>query len=245
MNFKSSDKGILLKYPNSKIEAIEIQTFWKEKYFKEKIERDTEDSINISQIKRVAGVDISYSKEKESSFGVACAVLWDLDLNSEAEHNFAAGNVDFPYFPGLLAFRESFLISKALSGLSLKPDLILCDGHGYAHPQRFGEATHLGYALDTPSIGVAKQIFIGKANWKKLSRFRGYRTMIVENKVILGYAIVLADNHKPVFISAGYRTFTEDVIALALISTISHTQPEPLFLADHYSRQELKIREKI
>lgn len=244
MNFKLN-KEILLEYPKSKRIALKIQRYWKRKYFEEKLNKNSLNSINLSDIKRIAGVDISYSKEKDSSFGIACVVVWDLNTNSEIEHNFAEGNVDFPYVPGLLAFRESSLISKALTGLLTKPDLILCDGHGYAHPQRFGEATQLGFALNIPSIGVAKQLFIGEANWKNLPRIRGSRTMMHQNDEILGYAIVLADHHKPVFISAGFRTFTEDAIAISLMSTTSHRQPEPLILADHYSRQELKIYEKI
>src|SRR5207245_2081259 len=70
--------------------------------------------------------------------------------------------VDFPYVPGLLAFRELPAMLAALAELTTEPDVILVDAHGYAHPRRMGAASHLGLLLDRPTIGCAKSRLIGR-----------------------------------------------------------------------------------
>lgn len=42
----------------------------------------------------------------------------------------------FPYVPGLLSFREGPPVLIACAKLETEPDVLLFDGHGYAHPRR-------------------------------------------------------------------------------------------------------------
>ncbi|MBY8988870.1 MAG: hypothetical protein KGD61_10480 [Candidatus Lokiarchaeota archaeon] len=42
---------------------------------------------------------------------------------------------------------------------------------------------------------------------------------------------------KPVFISTGYKTTLNIAIETALKTSISHRQPEPLYLSDKLSKQ--------
>jgi len=201
------------------------------------------------QVCRVAGVDVSYPKDQNPRWGIACAALWDVREGIEIARCSMQGVVQFPYIPGLLGFREAKLMVEALHRLPRTPDLIMCDGHGIAHPRRFGEAVHVGAALGIPSIGLAKELFHGYCDWKGLARTRGTKVGIYDHTLgtrqtgqgeLLGYAICLTDDRKPVFISAGYRTIIDVATAIALQTTTIHRQPEPLYLADRYSRAQVK-----
>ena len=201
------------------------------------------DYTTMTEIKTVLGVDISYFRDDIGEKGVACAVLWDIESNELIEHSLVEGVIKFPYKPGFLGFRECNLTAKAILELEQIPDLIMCDGHGIIHPKRFGEAVQLGVALDIPTIGVAKNPFLGYSNWEEMKRVGGTKDLILAEQAlveVIGSAVCLNDGMKPVFISEGYRINLNAAIDIALKTTLSHRQPEPLYLADHYSRENIK-----
>ena len=228
----------LLQHPNNTREAENIQ-----KKYNQLIESSNLNSKDIplwDSINYITALDISFFKKENVEYGVACAVLWDFKSNKKVQHVFMHDIMDFPYTPGLLGFREVPLMVKAMQKIKIKPDIIICDGHGIIHPRRFGEATHIGYALNIPSIGIAKKPFIGKSDWKSLKRTKGEKTPILDGKVLLGYATCLSDNRKPVFISIGYRIDITLALKIALYLSKEHRQPEPLYLADRISRDYIK-----
>ncbi len=207
---------------------------------------------DMAKIRFVAGLDVSCPKTPANAPGIASAVLWDVAAQKVATSIFATGDLSFPYIPGLLAFREARLLAQAVLQLDRPVDLLLCDGYGFAHPRRFGLAVHLGAALDIPSVGIAKTPFYGVSDWKKIPHTRGAKTGIYDPTPIplpgqkgelLGIAVCLMDGRKPVFISAGYRTTLEVAVAIALYTTTTHNEPEPLFLADKTSREMVKTTE--
>jgi len=203
---------------------------------------------SLGQISILAGVDVSYYLKNNSEYGVSCAVLWDLKDNKIIETSFAQGKINFPYKAGFLGFRESKLISLAIKNASLKPELIVCDGHGFNHPRRFGEAVQIGLALNIPSFGIAKNPFFGYSDWKSVIRKKGQKVpiwafnpneSIVDNEII-GYSICLAEGRRPSFISIGYDITLDTAITIALKTSLKNRQPEPLRLADKFSRAKIK-----
>lgn len=201
------------------------------------------------RIQWVVGVDISYYDERNEEWGIACAVLWNLNANIMEHHRYVKDIINFPYKPGFLGFRECNIIAKAIELLPETPDIVMCDGHGIIHPKRFGEAVQLGLALNIPTFGVAKSPYIGFSEWKKLKRKRSNKTPIwvsspqkSEDKSpeLLGYAVCLNDGMKPVFISIGYKTNLKVAIETALRTTLRHRQPEPLYLSDKLSKQSIR-----
>lgn len=210
-------------------------------------ELEIEDFFSIKKVNNVVGVDISYFNQENEEFGVSCAVLWSI-LNKKVIHSaFFKDQIKFPYHAGFLGFRECNILAQAIAKLPVKPDVIMCDGHGFIHPKRFGEAVHLGLALNIPSIGIAKKPFIGHSNWVELKRKKANKVPIfasdpsvMKNSELLGYAICLNDNMKPVFISRGYKTTLDLAVDIALKTTSSHRQPEPIYIADQLSRSKVK-----
>lgn len=234
-------------YSIDQAEALQLE--WVQKL--DKMEKNPNLKLNMDDLRWVAAVDISFPKIKNPNWGLACAVLWDYKTNQKVSHELVKGGLNFQYIPGFLGFRENKLIAQAVLKLPEKPDVIICDGHGIAHPRKFGEAVHLGIALKIPSFGVAKNPFYGRSNWKNLQRKKGNMTSILSDEhnqifnnpqEIIGRSICLADDRKPVFISKGFAISLEDAVKISLDTTFEHRQPEPLFLADHISREKFNAK---
>ena len=223
---------------------IKYQNLIKRESIKEQI------GSNIDDLKTVAGVDISYYNVEGNEFGIACAVLWNIKQQKMEKYCFSRDQIKFPYKSGFLGFRECKLLAKAVLELPERPNLVMCDGHGKIHPQRFGEAVHLGVALNIPTIGIAKNPFIGYFDRNNFKKIKGNKKPIWEkdpnltiksSNELLGFAICLNNDSKPVFISEGYKITLDFAVKISLITSKNHRQPEPLYLADYLSRE--KIRE--
>jgi len=237
----------LLRTNISLEEAVKIQKKYS-RILKESDQRITK-ITGIEQIKWIAGVDISYFKDRNEEWGLSCAVLWSLTNSKMENHCFAEDIIKFPYKTGFLGFRECNLLAQAIKRLPETPDIIMCDGHGIIHPKRFGEAVQLGFALDVPTFGVAKNPFIGYSEWKTLKRKKGKKLPVWaydpkkatdSPQELIGNAVCLNDNMKPIFISVGYKISLNLAIRIALKTTKKHRQPEPLYLADYLSKQNIR-----
>jgi len=226
--------------------AKELQTKYSE--ITSKINSNLKYQIPEENINIITAVDVSYYFKNGKEWGIGCAVFWDQQQHKYIESSYAKIAIKFPYKTGYLGFRESRVISFALKNSKLKPDLLICDGHGIIHPRCFGEAVHLGLALNIPSMGVAKTPYIGYYDYKTLERKKGIRTPIwkrgpyensIENEII-GYSICLADDRKPVFISIGYKIAIDLAIDIALRLTTNKRQPNALYLAHKLSKEKVK-----
>ena len=188
-------------------------------------------------IRRVAGVDAAFADGGRTIR--AAAVMLSFPGLAPVDEVLVERQSTFPYVPGLLSFREVPALLEALGKLSAAPDLILCDGHGYAHPRRFGLACHLGLWLETPTVGVAKSRLTGSHD--EPGPAKGDTAWLLAGKgerpsERLGAVVRTRERVKPVYVSAGHRVSLRTAVALTLACTTRYRLPEPTRLADKLSK---------
>ncbi len=183
------------------------------------------------------GLDVAYAVGSPAI--AAAAVTVDVATGEVLESATAVGKAEFPYVPGLFAFRELPALLAALSRLRRTPELLVADGHGLAHPRRFGLACHLGVETGLPTIGVAKTPM---GEYAPPAQTRGATTPLVDGTDEVGAALRTQPNVKPVFVSIGHRVDLATACAQTLLLAPRFRLPETTRHADHLSRTTLKRR---
>ncbi len=191
----------------------------------------------FDKIRYVAGCDVSYIPEKNMMIGLA--VLFTYPSLMELAVGYSVKEVDFPYIPGLLSFREAPVLLDAFSKLPRKPDVVFVDGQGIAHPRGIGLASHFGLIADVVSIGIAKSRLVGSYNEEELGTAKGsYVPLIFEGKTV-GFVLRTKDNTNPVFVSPGHKVDLDASLYLTLKVTRNYRIPEPTRIA-HVKVSQLK-----
>ncbi len=191
--------------------------------------QEVEHGNRLGRIRHVAGVDIGF--EDGGRITRAAVVILRLADLMPVEHIIVRRPTSFPYVPGLLSFRELPAALHALAQARIDPDVILCDGQGYAHPRRFGLACHLGVLTDRPTIGVAKQRLIGE--FQPPPQTRGAWTPLTDQGEIIGAALRSRAGTRPIFVSSGHRVGLETAIELVMACVTHYRLPETTRLAHH------------
>jgi deoxyribonuclease V len=181
----------------------------------------------ITSPRLVAGVDISATRADGMATG-AVVVLAYPEL-TVVEKGVAEREVDFPYVPGLLSFREAPLILAACEKLASTPDLILVDGQGIAHPRRLGLASHIGLLLDVPTIGCAKSLLCG--NHGSVGDKAGSCVEIDDNGEVIGAVLRTKTGVRPLYISIGYKVDLASAVSWVMKCCRGYRMPEPTRLA--------------
>ncbi|HYH16893.1 MAG TPA: deoxyribonuclease V [Flavisolibacter sp.] len=174
-------------------------------------------------IHTIAGADISFNKY-ETTVYAGIIVLSFPDLQPIA-HSLIKTEVTFPYVSGYLAFREAPALIEAWQQLAQKPDVLVVDGHGIAHPRRMGIASHFGVLTGQPTIGCAKKILFGK--YEQPPDEKGAYTNILDKGEVLGAVLRTREKVKPVFVSPGHKLSLQDSINIILKCMGKYRIPEP------------------
>ncbi len=241
------------------IEPWQLKLNYEQKIYKlDEIDKNIDlNDFYKTRLRFIAGLDLSYIKENEN---LACAGLIVLDAADNLKivyEDIDMVTITEPYVPGYLAFREvSFLVEK-LNKLkqinpSIYPQCVFIDGNGLLHPKRFGLACHLGVLTDTPTIGIAKQLFQidglekneqFKADIKEKLKIKGDFIELKSNndsKDLLGLCYrTCAEN--PIYVSIGHKISWKTCLLLVNLITTKYRIPEPTRIADIRTREYIRV----
>lgn len=190
----------------------------------------------------VAGVDQAFLEDR------AVSVVVVSRGGTVVERAHAVTDLSIPYVPGLLAFREGGPILAAFANLDCDPDLVVFDGSGRIHFRQAGLATHIGVALDVPSVGVAKGLLCGTPDDDLDARPAGWRTPIradadvanAEPETAIGHALQSRQYDSrpiinPIYVSPGHRVGVGTATDLVERLCEEYKLPEPTRRADAYA----------
>jgi deoxyribonuclease V len=199
----------------------------------------------------VAGLDVAYHPDGDRL--AAAVVVLDVATHAVLDTAVVLGRPAFAYVPGLFAFRELPALLAAVDKLTVRPEVLVCDGHGLAHPRRFGLACHIGVLTGLPAFGVGKTPLVGR--WDTPGDRRGdasplldapwagdapgHRTAAVDGTEVLGAVLRTRAGVKPVFVSTGHRIGLDEAVALTLALTPAYRLPETTRAADQACRAAL------
>lgn len=208
----------------------------------------TYDDFDVNNIKYVAGFDISFDKNDNNH---ACAYITIVDYHTLdiVYEDYELTILTMAYIPGLLGFREVDLYVKLFNKLMVnkpeyKPDVSLIDGCGILHHRSFGSASHLGFELGMPAIGVAKTLLmidglnekIVKNDFKNKCSVKGDHVELVgKSSKVHGVALKGSDSNVPLYVSIGHKISLETSIKI-VVKMCKFRIPEPIRNSDIKSK---------
>ncbi|MCF6405901.1 deoxyribonuclease V [Chitinophaga filiformis] len=178
-------------------------------------------------VNTIAGADISFNKFSKTVY--AGVILLQFPELIPIGYSLVKKEVLFPYVPGYLAFREVPPLLTAWENLPQKPDLLVVDGHGIAHPRGVGIAAHFGVVANTPTIGCAKKVLCGY--FQEIGPEKGTNTPLIFKDKVVGAALRTKDAVTPVFVSPGYRMDVASSVEIIAQCVGRYRIPEPTRLA--------------
>ncbi len=180
---------------------------------------------NFSSIYLIGGMDISCNLYSKRLFG--CCSLYSYPQLEWKQEGVDEHITPYPYVPGFLGFREAPALVAAYHKLETKPDLILVDGHGIAHPRSLGIASHVGVLLNVPTIGVAKSLLVGELDGDNL----------VYNDKVIAKALITKKGSKPLYISTGHRVSLNTAVEIVKSCVGKLKAPIPIQAAHNGANQ--------
>ncbi len=205
------------------------------------LQKEMRSKIDISplpaEIRTIGGADISFNRFSDV-FYAGIIILSYPSLNL-IDRTTVVAKARFPYIPGLLGFRELPALLEAWNELKRKPDVLVVDGHGIAHPRRLGIAAHFGIVANTPTIGCAKSLLTGKFHEPAAERFA--QSPLMDKNEQIGVVLRTKAKCKPVFISPGNKISMEQSLEIIKHCTGKYRLPEPTRNA-HLLVNEIRIK---
>ena len=186
----------------------------------------------FGKIRYVAGADLAF--DPETNHAVAGVIVYSFPMLQEVERQHAWRKLRFPYVPGLLSFRETPVLMAVFRKLRTEPDLILIDGHGIAHPRRFGIACHVGVIFNKPTIGCAKSLLVGEHAEPRLTE--GSTAALVDQGERVGTVLRTRAGVRSIYVTQGHRISLASAVRIVRQCLDGYRIPMPTREADRYVR---------
>jgi deoxyribonuclease V len=188
----------------------------------------------LGDVHFVAGVDMAINEN--NGMAHAAVILLTFPELEIVERHIYEEPIRMPYIAGLLSFREAPCVLGAFDKLRQRPDLVMVDGMGIAHPRRIGIASHLGLWLNIPTIGCGKSLLTGKYDKTALGEEAGSWVPLIDKKEVIGGVVRTRTRVNPMFISPGHLISVQTSIDYVLKCCRGYRLPEPTRLADKLSK---------
>lgn len=191
------------------------------------LQRELRHRVTLAPLQRtirtIGGADISFNKYSETVY--AGIVVLSFPEMKVLHREYVVATARFPYVPGLLSFREVPAVLQVWEKLVHKPDVLMLDGHGQAHPRRLGIASHFGVVADVPTQGCGKSILVGKHD--PLPEDAGSAVPLVHKDEVVGAVLRTKKKVNPVYVSAGNLLTLEDAVQITRQCVGKYRIPEP------------------
>jgi deoxyribonuclease V len=177
------------------------------------------------EIKTIGGADVSLNRFSNILYaGIIVLSYPGLEV---IEHKTLKVETRFPYIPGLLSFREIPGLLQVWELLEQKPDVLIVDGQGIAHPRQLGIASHFGISINIPTIGCAKSLLTGF--FDLLPEEAGSESYIYENATheVIGMAYRSKKNSNPLIVSPGHLITVPESMTVIKNCLRGYRLPEP------------------
>jgi deoxyribonuclease V len=193
------------------------------------------DKININEIRYIAGIDTTFLNPYQNpTLAISAIVVIDIKSFEIVEKVLAEKEIDFPYVPTFLAFRELPVILEAYKKLQTNVDVFILDGQGILHPRKMGIASHFGVITDTVSVGCGKTPLYGKYQDPPNQDLAYNFIYDPKTNEKIGYVLRTKKNTKPIFISPGNNISIENSLYVIIKSLNGYKLPEPIRLAHNF-----------
>jgi deoxyribonuclease V len=195
-------------------------------------------ALDLASVRYVAGADVS--TEGDRAYATVAAL--DFPGLSVVEVQGFEAPLEFPYVPGLLAFREIPSVAGALRKVETAVDVVILDAQGLAHPRRMGLASHIGLFLDVPTVGCAKSLLVGKFEEPGLEK--GSAADLVHRGEVVGRVVRTRERVSPIYVSVGNGIDLRNAVELVLACCTRYRLPEPTRQA-HNAANRLRRGEEV
>ncbi|MEM3405419.1 MAG: endonuclease V [Candidatus Pacearchaeota archaeon] len=183
------------------------------------------DSTNFDLVEIYAGIENIFKGNRIIS---AIVLMKDKEI---IEQKYITEKVNFPYIPGLRAYRELPSMIKVFNMLEERPDVIFVRASGIAHERGLGLASHFSLSVNVPTIGITDNLLIGEIKGND----------IIINKKIVGKVLKLKKEANPIYVSPGNLISISAAEKLTIkFTTPPHKFPDPLIEARKYAKKLLR-----